>query len=218
MSPEPRDSGTTTRVSAGRAASGWWAACGAWAFRNRSWLPVPVALSALLLPVDGALTRWLWPPGLVLIAAGTALRLWAVRHIGVVSRTRAARLGHLILTGPYAWTRNPLYVGNFLLWTGFGLCAEVPWILPFAWIIFALQYSAIVRWEEHLLAESFPTDYSTYAAKVRRWWPSLGMGHPSETAAELNPWSAVLFSERGTFVAVGALMVVILAKRLLLHE
>ncbi len=57
------------------------------------------------------------------VGAGELLRLWAVRHIGVISRTRSDRLGPLISTGPFGWVRNPLYIGNLALWSGFTVSA-----------------------------------------------------------------------------------------------
>ena len=57
------------------------------------------------------------------MAAGELLRFWAVRHIGVISRTRSDRLGPLVETGPFALIRNPLYLGNIALWVGFTLSA-----------------------------------------------------------------------------------------------
>ncbi|MDP6934739.1 MAG: methyltransferase [Myxococcota bacterium] len=54
--------------------------------------------------------------GVALLAAGELLRITAVRHIGARSRTRQSQVGPLVTTGPYAYSRNPLYVGNLLLW------------------------------------------------------------------------------------------------------
>src|SRR4029079_16608763 len=98
---------------------------GLWVFRNRSWLPIPLGVAALVLP--GAPDLRLVYAGALCIISGEAPRLWPVRHIGVVSRTRTTRLGPLVTSGPYAHTRNPLYVGNWLLWTGFALGSLPPW-------------------------------------------------------------------------------------------
>jgi len=78
--------------------------------------------------------------GAACIVAGTALRLWAVRHIGVASRTRTNNLGPLVTSGPYAHTRNPLYMANWLLWTGFALASSLRWMVPVSWVVFAVQY------------------------------------------------------------------------------
>jgi protein-S-isoprenylcysteine O-methyltransferase Ste14 len=148
--------------------------------------------------------------GVLLVAAGQALRFWAVRHIGVISRTRATRLGPLITSGPYAAIRNPLYVGNWLLWTGFVVGARVFWMLPVAWAAFALQYGAIAQWEEDFLAAQGPK-HAAYVSSVGRWLPRAGAAALSGAAAtRRHGWRDVLFSERGTLLAE-ALMLVLLA-------
>lgn len=186
-------------------------ATGRWVFRNRSWLPVPLVLILLVAGPSGTGSRGLQLAGGVSIVLGQSLRLWAVRHIGVISRTRTTRLGPLITTGPYAWSRNPLYVANWLLWTGFVLAAQVLWMLPVAWAVFALQYRAIVKWEEQLLRERYPDAYDEYAARVRRWWPSRA--DRTAMPVRIHPWQDVLFSERGTLAAI-----VVLATLLLVRE
>lgn len=189
---------------------------GAWAFRHRSWLPIVPALPLLLAPP----LSLAWPDatiGAVLVAAGQILRFWAVRHIGVISRTRSIRLGKLITSGPYAMIRNPLYVGNALLWTGFVICSQVLWMLPVAWAIFALQYGAMAQWEELILAERFPT-YSAYAARVGRWvprWNGSAYARP-QGATETHRWSRVLFSERGTLIAEVVMALLLAGKHLFL--
>jgi protein-S-isoprenylcysteine O-methyltransferase Ste14 len=151
--------------------------------------------------------------GAVFVAAGQILRFWAVRHIGVISRTRSIRLGKLITSGPYAVIRNPLYAGNALLWTGFVVCSQVLWMLPVAWAIFALQYGAMAQWEEVILAERYPA-YSAYAAQVGRWVPRWNSGsfQRPKTAIETHRWSRVLFSERGTLIAEVVMVLLLVGK------
>ena len=56
--------------------------------------------------------------GVAITVLGELIRLWGVHHIGAISRTRSERLGPLVASGPFAWLRNPLYVGNIALWVG----------------------------------------------------------------------------------------------------
>src|SRR5688572_25100404 len=126
---------------------------GGWLFSQRSWLPLPIVAALLLIPTEHSVsfsTRLLWS-GVLIVATGELLRIWAVHHIGVVSRTRSDRLGPLIATGPFSLVRNPLYVGNILLWVGFAVSARLPWLAPLVVLLLAFQYHAIVRWEERLL-------------------------------------------------------------------
>ena len=175
-------------------------AVGAWAFRNRSWLPIVPALPVLIAPPADASVGVIAAAAL-LVGAGQLLRFWAVRHIGVISRTRANRLGPLITSGPYAAVRNPLYLGNWLLWTGFVMGARVFWMLPLAWMAFALQYGAIAQWEEEFLAAQGPA-HAAYVSAVGRWLPRARRATlPRQPAMRHYQWREVLFSERGTLIA-----------------
>src|SRR5947207_202677 len=130
---------------------------GGWLFRQRSWLPLPLVAALLLIPppddMPAALSASLWIVGALIVAVAEGVRLWAVHHIGAISRTRSDRLGPLIATGPFAYVRNPLYLANILLWTGFAVSAKLLWLAPIIVVVLALEYHAIVRWEERLLTE-----------------------------------------------------------------
>src|SRR3954469_14182085 len=186
---------------------------GAWLFRYRSFLPIPLALILLFVragETDGAAMLAL---GGAIVAAGQALRLWAVRHIGTISRTRTTRYAPLMTAGPYAVVRNPLYVGNWLIWAGFAVWSGLLWMLPVAWVIFAVQYRAIARWEAAFIRSIYTTAYDSYARRVRAWvpgWPAPSSG----PTAPLHPWREVLFSERGTLLAVAVMSALLVVKRI----
>jgi protein-S-isoprenylcysteine O-methyltransferase Ste14 len=148
----------------------------------------------------------LWITGALVVALGEGIRLWAVHHIGAISRTRSDRLGPLVSSGPFALIRNPLYVGNILLWAGFAITAQLVWFAPVAIILLALEYHAIVRWEEGLLAARIGQPYEQYVARVPRWLPSLSSGAETQAPAvgATFSWRQTLFSERGTLIAIGA--------------
>ena len=145
----------------------------------------------------------LWITGALIVAIGEAIRLWAVHHIGAISRTRSDRLGPLIASGPFARVRNPLYLGNILLWTGFAVSAGLVWLAPVVVLLLALEYHAIVRWEEGLLTQRIGEPYTRYVATVPRWLPSLGATASPPPAATFS-WRETVFSERGTLIAIGA--------------
>lgn len=178
---------------------------GAWLFRRRTSLPLPLALALLLLPSPTGTGTWRWfAAGAMIVAAGELLRIWAVRHIGVVSRTRSERLGPLVSTGPFGYVRNPLYLGNIALWVGFAVSAHLAWLVPVLVVVLALEYHAIVRWEETLLEARRGDDYRDYAQRVPRWLPTMPP-RPAARAAALAPvhsWSDTFFSERGTLIAI----------------
>ncbi len=181
---------------------------GGWLFRQRTWLPLPLVAALLLIPPPaGAPSAPLWAIGALVVAAGEGIRLWAVHHIGAISRTRSDRLGPLIAGGPFAYVRNPLYLGNILLWAGFCIGARLLWLLPIVILLLALEYHAIVRWEEGLLAERIGEPYTRYVATVPRWLPNLRV-QASRTPSAVFSWRQTLFSERGTLIAIalGALL------------
>jgi protein-S-isoprenylcysteine O-methyltransferase Ste14 len=181
---------------------------GGWLFRHRTSLPLPVAIAILTLRIGET------PPSLLLVGAGVAatiagelIRLWGVHHIGAISRTRSERLGPLVASGPFALVRNPLYVGNIMLWVGFALAARLVWLAPVILVLLALEYHAIVRWEETLLESRLGQAYRDYAARVPRWLPTFNRADRKERSAEdvlEKDWRATLFSERGTFIAITA--------------
>ena len=184
---------------------------GGWLFRQRSWLPVPIAL-VLLLVRWGMLRHPILPiAGPFLVLAGEGLRWWAVGQIGVISRTRSTRLGPLITTGPFTLCRNPLYVGNLLIWAGFTVWSGLLWMLPITLGIFIVYYRSIIEWEEALLTERFGEAYTEYVSVTPRWWPRLDRLPAALSASAMHPWRLVAFSERGTLmaIAIGAILLVI---------
>jgi protein-S-isoprenylcysteine O-methyltransferase Ste14 len=175
---------------------------GGWLFRRRTIIPAPLALAVLLIPARTGAggTHLVVPAGAALVAAGELLRLWSVRHIGVISRTRSDRLGPLVASGPFRMIRNPLYVGNIALWAGFALAARLLWLAPLFVLLLGFEYHAIVRWEEQLLEARLGEGYRSYAARVPRWIPKA----PGAAARpdRVFSWRDTFYSERGTLVAI----------------
>jgi protein-S-isoprenylcysteine O-methyltransferase Ste14 len=185
---------------------------GGWLFRHRTSIPLPIVLALIVIPAPdspSALSTPLSRLGVLVVAAGEAIRLWAVHHIGAISRTRSDRLGPLIDNGPFALVRNPLYVGNILLWLGFTLSARLLWLAPVAVMLLLFEYHAIVRWEETLLAMRLGDAYLDYTTRVPRWIPRLGRAHSkavngTDALPRLFSWGETLYSERGTLIAIAA--------------
>src|SRR6185436_1207775 len=106
---------------------------GGWLFRHRTALPLPIAAAILAIPAGTDVGGTTLPAaGVAVTVLGEAIRLWGVRHIGAISRTRSERLGPLVDSGPFGYVRNPLYIGNILLWVGFALTARLWWLAPIA--------------------------------------------------------------------------------------
>ncbi|OLB62883.1 MAG: hypothetical protein AUI11_03735 [Acidobacteria bacterium 13_2_20CM_2_66_4] len=182
---------------------------GEWLFQRRTLLPLPIAAAILLIP-SGETSRNVAAilGGIALTLSGEALRMWGVRHIGVISRTRSDRLGPLVESGPFAHLRNPLYIGNIALWVGFAITAGLLWLAPIVLVLLGLEYRAIVRWEEHLLEWRLGETYRLYASRVPRWIPTLHHGghgvRSVSSVVESFSWRETFFSERGTLIAIAA--------------
>ena len=179
---------------------------GGWLFRHRTIIPLPLVLAVVLIPAGDASPAWLVAAiGVALTILGEMIRLWAVRYIGTVSRTRSERLGPLIAAGPFAIVRNPIYVGNIILWVGFAVAAQLLWLVPIVIALLAIEYHAIVTWEEQLLEARLGEDYRVYTQRVPRWIPG---GHRGDRGLRRQQpsfdWRETLFSERGTLVAIAA--------------
>ena len=187
---------------------------GGWLFRQRTWLPLPLAAALLLIPSPNPPSAApFWMAGFALVLAGESLRLWSVHHIGAISRTRSERLGPLVATGPFRFVRNPLYLGNIGLWTGLTVTARLLWLAPVVIVLLALEYHAIVRWEEELLAARLGDTYRRYIARVHRWLPTPAGAVPSASSGRAAfSWRQTLFSERGTLIAIAVGYGLLLAK------
>ena len=175
---------------------------GGWLFRHRTALPLPIAAAILAIPARNDVGGLGLPgAGVAITMLGEAIRLWGVRHIGSISRTRSERLGPLIDTGPFGYVRNPLYIGNVLLWVGFALTARLWWLAPLTLALLAAEYHAIVGWEERLLVQRIGDAYRDYMRRVPRWIPTL-RALDSPRGSTSFTWLETLFSERGTLMAI----------------
>jgi protein-S-isoprenylcysteine O-methyltransferase Ste14 len=74
----------------------------------------------------------------------------------------------LTTSGPYAYTRNPLYLGSLIMAFGFFVAAQNPWILPMLFLLFAVIYVPVIAGEEQYLRQTFP-EYDDYARHVPRF-------------------------------------------------
>lgn len=136
-------------------------------------IAISIALGLLFpLPwISAPLSDILFAAGWLLVAAMVALDFSAMRTMARAKTTimpnRASE--HLVTTGAFSFTRNPIYLGNTLLMIGVGLITGIVWFLPLAVAAaFATQKLAIEREEGHLEAR-FGKKYRDYAKRVRRW-------------------------------------------------
>jgi protein-S-isoprenylcysteine O-methyltransferase Ste14 len=102
--------------------------------------------------------------GAVLVIAGLAIRGLASGHL--------QKNEQLATGGPYAYTRNPLYLGSLILAVGFALAARSWWIAGGIVLLFFVIYLPVIRSEENFLRERFP-QFDEYAREVPSLLPRL---------------------------------------------
>jgi protein-S-isoprenylcysteine O-methyltransferase Ste14 len=145
--------------------------------------------------------------GTVLIVPGVLIRALASGHV----RKNEA----LATSGPYAYTRNPLYLGSLLIGVGFAVAARSLWIGAALVLMFFAIYLPVIRGEEEFLRGRFP-EFDEYARQVPRMFPRLRPG----LAGEKTPaqFSLALYLQHKEYNAVlGALaMLGALAAKILL--
>ena len=162
---------------------------GRFLFRWRSFTPLlllAVAIPLLAQSRGGHHPVWV-AAGLLLCVLGQGLRAWVLGGVpdGTSGQNEKLIATELNTTGPYARTRNPLYLGNLLITLGVCTIAHDAILAALAAVLFAVQYRAIIAAEEAFLREKFGSRFDEYAARVPRFWPRLGSLPPSP-----RPWSA----------------------------
>lgn len=103
--------------------------------------------------------------GALAAAVGLVIRAWASGHL------RKDRM--LAVSGPYRYSRNPLYLGNFILGVGIVISARSWWVLALFAAYFGLFYPLIIIREKERLKRLFPGEYEDYGRQVPLFWPSL---------------------------------------------
>jgi len=108
--------------------------------------------SALTLSIGGSIA-----------VIGLLIRAWAAGHIHKFEK--------LAVTGPYSFTRNPLYLGSFILAVGFTVAAGVWWLALITAALFLGIYFPVMRVEEQDLRERFKGEFDEFAENVPLFFP-----------------------------------------------
>ena len=108
-----------------------------------------------------------WP----IFALGLLLLLWSARTFS--SSGEAIQIekptNSLVSTGPYRFSRNPIYLALTLAYIGVSLVFNSYWPLPFLPLVLVIMHFGVIQREEAYLEKLFEQDYRHYGAKVRRW-------------------------------------------------
>jgi protein-S-isoprenylcysteine O-methyltransferase Ste14 len=114
---------------------------------------------------------WLARPTLISMVVGGCIAMAGVAIRGAASG-HVRKNEELTVSGPYAYVRNPLYLGSMVLAAGFAVAARSVWIVAGMTAVFVAIYWPVIRSEEAFLREKFP-EYEEYARNVPRLLPRL---------------------------------------------
>jgi len=181
-------------------------------FRWRSYLPLfmgALFLAALLSyrhpEAAPRPDRW-WQLGCLLVSlAGLGIRFFTVGYAprGTSGRNTRGQVAEVLnTTGMYSVVRNPLYLGNFIIWLGLALFIKIWWVILIVLLAFTLFYERIIFAEEKFLREKFGEDFLNWAAMtpaiMPRWknWqpPELSFSWKSAIKREYSSWFAAISS------------------------
>ena len=186
---------------------------GNWLFRWRSYVPlvmVPVLLLAMqeyLLPVKNETLYHLWDAFCLLISSlGLVIRILTIGYTpkGTSGRNTKKQVAFTLnTTGMYSITRNPLYLGNFVIGLGFALFLYLWWLVVIYILVFWLYYERIIYAEEEFLRRKFGDEYLNWANETPVLIPDFGK---FRKAALRFSWKNVLKREYNGFLAIIATM------------
>lgn len=142
-------------------------------FKYRSYTPIPFLLVMLIYQQA---TIYSLVIGFLIALCGESFRLWGVSYAGSETRTTGSVGGtFLVVRGPFGHLRNPLYLGNILLYFGIGVMsmALFPYLQILALLFFYVQYRIIIKEEETYLEKTFGDSYEQYRNSVPRLIPQI---------------------------------------------
>lgn len=156
---------------------------GRWLFRWRSYLPlIPLGIVFLGLrdyayPAGSETLNNLWCVGCLMVGlVGLGIRIATVGHVpaGTSGRnTRAHEAEVLNTTGMYSIVRNPLYLGNYLMWLGLALIPRTIWVPLVITLVFWLYHERIIFSEEQFLRREHGNEFEEWAARTPAFFPSF---------------------------------------------
>jgi protein-S-isoprenylcysteine O-methyltransferase Ste14 len=177
-------------------------------FRYRNGIAPAVLLILLVLsrprqPLgSAALDRVLDVAGLAISAAGEAFRIAVIGYAYIIrgGKGRQVYAEDLVTDGFFAAARNPLYLGNLLIYLGLFIMWNSPWMYVLGVSFFIFMYTSLVAAEEAFLIRKFGPAYEAYCRDVPRWLPNLWRVRSGVRGMAFN-WRRVVLKEYGTVAA-----------------
>lgn len=186
-------------------------------FKYRSYTPIPFIIPLLLYARPTLFTIIL---GGSFVIIGEVIRFWGVMYAGSETRTTdKVGASNLVTQGPFAYIRNPLYLGNILMYFGISVMANslFPFLIIASLIYFPLQYYFIIKEEEKFLLSKFGDKYKQYCDSVKRFLP--GKPYPPEKRSNIKAdIKGAYYSEKRTFQAVFISVVMIVIIYFLINQ
>lgn len=146
--------------------------------RGKTRVALAWIFSAILVFSTRKFPQW---HGMILCFLGASLRFWASGYLRKDNRPAVG--------GPYAYVRNPLYLGTYLMAVGAVLSVENWWLLGILTLVFAMVYHYIILDEETKLQEIFGEPYKKYCELVPRFFPRIfpPSQNLNEALKQINP-------------------------------
>lgn len=126
----------------------------------------------ILVSIAGKPRYWLYFAGAAFIIVGMVIRLWASGHV-IKNKVLAT-------TGPYAFVRHPLYVGNLALLSGFALASSLWWAIPLLIGFLLAFYPASIRHEDTKLHRKFDKEWEQWSKKTPALVPRFTPYQPGQ--------------------------------------
>ena len=180
-------------------------------FKNRSFTPIPVAISIIYFAQPDNPNILI---GVVILLLGELIRMWSVSYAGGETRTTNVGAPSLCTAGPYGYVRNPIYVGNMLMYLGIVIIAGSPnltLMVLTTMTFFIIQYSLIISLEEQKLDELFGSEYVTYKKNVRAIFPRFTRWKTDDNRTPL-PFGRLLKTEKRTLQNVAFILTLIIVR------
>lgn len=179
-----------------------------WVFRWRGYVLIPTAILIVVLCQP---TMRSFLGGMIIACLGEALRIWGVGYSGLTTRSSKVTAPELVTAGPYAYVRNPLYLGNFITALGFYVIAAggIGWsmrllLLAILVTTYVAVYGLIIPLEEEYLEKTFGEPYVEYLRHVPRIVPQAT---PFRNAQGRFRWQAIQRGEIHTLLLFTAITV-----------
>jgi protein-S-isoprenylcysteine O-methyltransferase Ste14 len=154
---------------------------GAWLHRYRKWGLLPLMAAGLAVRVHhlpASRGGFMMVAGATGILFGTVLRIVCFTFVGAKDRELGPDSGELATEGPYAITRNPVYLAEVAIALGIAMMSRLPWLVLATLVVGIVVTSLVIEWEEGVLRRRYGSAFEEYARQVPRWFSLRRLAHP----------------------------------------